>query len=470
MRDIPERSAASVASRLLDFCREPALYRPRYLRGLEPMPEGTTVLKFAAGHFPSGWQRDLPSTEQSTVSAAARAFIRQVCLWDGATHYQVLCVAPGAPQGAIRENYRLLMALLHPDRLEAGQEDWPLDAAQRVNRAHDVLSDGRERESYDVWLRQSGERTVAETARRIPVSEPFATSRRHAAPRLRRAVARAAVLAGVIGGLYVVQQWWFVERPREILAESSFVVTASDRWVRDTPPSVAPRFLAGTDSSAPSELLAPIEPAPEWRPLAGPRVPEEDASPRVLAPAVATIQVVAGVPLASANAAPANAPGRRTETPSAVTQASAGASPPLKLAQAVAAPSPSGSPTSVPGAPNAEQVETLVAQLVGSWDAGDADRLMGLLDSDEYGIWKGWRTRSAYSDFFESTRQRRLRMNRLEWRAEGLAARARGEATLLAEFQDGRPRLERTVPVELDIAIRGGHARITRIVLYPVGQ
>lgn len=455
---------AWVAARVVDFYREPVIYRPRYLRGVEPMLDGPVLLKLAAGHFPPGWQRDLPTESQESVAQAARAFIRQVCLWENATHYQVLCASPQAGRDAIRENYRLLMALLHPDRLEGERQDWPSNAAQRVNRAYAVLSDDAARVAYDAGLRPASEVFLEPVPRGIDGAGPPLRGR--GGVNLQRLAWRSMVIVAVVGGMYLVQNWWFVDRPREMLAESSFVLPASDRSARDSPraPSL-PRFLDFLER--PQPLVSP-EPAREIPLPEAPPVP--GASPSRASGSEATMVVE---PLRAATESSRAPPAASRPI---VVANSGEAGNPMRLAQAIAtppkpaSPAPSKPASAAAGAPTAEQVETLVAALVGSWDAGDADRLMGLLDSDEYGIWKGWRTRSAYSDFFESTRQRRLRMNRLDWRVEGLAARARGEATLLAEFQDGRAKLERTVPVELDIAILGGHPRITRIVLYPVGQ
>ena len=86
------------------------------------------------------------------------------------------------------------------------------------------------------------------------------------------------------------------------------------------------------------------------------------------------------------------------------------------------------------------------------------------------GWFGGGRIRTSFADFFGVTRERRLRMERLQWRSAGTSAQARGEATVLADYVDGRPRLERLVPVELDIALRDGQPRITRLVLFPGGQ
>jgi len=58
-------------------------------------------------------------------------------------------------------------------------------------------------------------------------------------------------------------------------------------------------------------------------------------------------------------------------------------------------------------------------------------------------------------------------MDRLDWQTAADAALARGEATLIAEYADGSGKLERKVPVELDIAMRDGQARLTRLNLYP---
>ena len=144
----------------------------------------------------------------------------------------------------------------------------------------------------------------------------------------------------------------------------------------------------------------------------------------------------------------------------------AAAEPPVRVAQAPVAP-PSAATPAAPTSPSRDQVEGVVALLVGFYDAGDSDRLVALVDPDALGWMQGYRMRSAYSDFFGSTRSRKLRMERLTWHNNGAVAEARGEATVVAEYADGRPRLERRVPIELDIALRAGGPRVTRLVLFP---
>ena len=151
-----EADAAAVASKLLDFYKEPARFRPRYLNGQESIA-AAWVFKFAQARFPHGILRAFNIEERARLREAACAFIRQVCLRDAATHYDVLGVQPAAKTEALKENYHLLMALLHPDRQDA--HAWPTGCASGENSVrHDPSPQvaletstsvgGRARDSY----------------------------------------------------------------------------------------------------------------------------------------------------------------------------------------------------------------------------------------------------------------------------------------------------------------------------------
>jgi hypothetical protein len=105
-----------------------------------------------------------------------------------------------------------------------------------------------------------------------------------------------------------------------------------------------------------------------------------------------------------------------------------------------------------------------VISLISYYEAGDAEHLMSLVDG---GFWRTAQMRQGYSDFFRATRARRLRLERLAWNTESGAARARGEATVIAEYFDRTAPVERRVEVELDIGVRDGQVRITRLSLFP---
>lgn len=442
--------AASVAEELLAFYREPALRRTRYLHGEDPMPEGPVVLRLALGRYPEALD-GLSQAHRAELRQAATAFVRLVCLWDRASHYQVLCLEPDAAAESVKESYHLLIALLHPDRRD---DAWPADGAQRANQAYAVLGDPARRSDYDRQLARGPGGSAAEArAQREP-----------ARPRRRRRVAgmarRFVVVAGVLAALFVVQAWWVDEvTPEQSLLARA--MPASGRWMRDMLPD-APRFL-GTAFDF-GERLPEIEP-PRRTPMTRSWAPSHDVAQ----------EIPPAPPAAPAPAVPARIPEtavvRTAESvlPAARLSLSTSAGP-VRLAQAAPAVPATTAPAQAGGAPSRDQVESLVALLVSYYDAGDAPRLVALFDPDRLGFWSGQRTRWAYAEFFDATRQRRLRMERLTWQANGTLAQARGEATILAEYSDGRSRLERRVPIELDIALTGGEPRIARLVLFPLGS
>lgn len=462
--------AASVAAELLAFYREPVVHRPRYLHGQQPLPPGHVVLRFALARFPHEWARDQRARDREEVRTAALTFVRQVCLWEHATHYQLLCLPADAGRDAIRENYHLLIALIHPDRQEVASQAWPTGASQRANHAYEVLSDARARAGYDAGLARPAEAAfdarVHEAARQ---GAGHRRSRPAAAPGLAK---RVVIVAGVIATLFVVQSWWVVGlKPEYSLLERT--MPSSLRWggaLQDVP-----RFL-GTSIVDPGPQLEPLQepkrlpalaswvPVPaETRPAPAPlalatELPARPATPPgAIVPEAPVREAQAPAREASVTAVPA-APARAVAAPSQPS-----AEPPLRLAQAGA------TPKGLVEGPSRDQVEGVVALLVGYYDAGDSERLVALVDADALGWWQGMRTRNAYAEFFAGTKVRRLRMERLTWNSNGAIAEARGEATVTAEYQDGRPRLERRVPVELDIALRAGAPRITRLVLFPNG-
>ena len=434
-----KRAASGIAAQLLAFYREPATRRPPYLHGDARLPDGLTVFRLALGRVPEGFER-FSAAEREELRQAAVAFVRQVCLWERATHYQVLCLEPQASAPAVREHYHLLISLLHPDRQEPG---WPANGAQRANQAYAVLGDATQRAEYDAQLAAAS--GGAHAGARVPQPPEAAPPRRH-----RRGVSpgglfkRFAIVAGVLAALFIVQAWWVGgASPQHSLLEQAMPTTG--RWVRNVLPD-PPRFLTNFSWG---ERLPPIE-QPRRMVALGTWVPAVTPAPAAPAPEAS---------------APTAANVEQAPPPTAVATASAVQPPPLRLAQAPATSPVPAAPS--PGSPSRDQVEGLVALLVGFYDAGDAPRLVALFDPDRLGFFAGYRARSTYADFFDATKERRLRMERLSWQPSGALAQARGEAVVVAEYNDGRPRLERRVPVELDIVLRDGQPRIARMVLFP---
>ena len=85
---------------------------------------------------------------------AAASYVRQVFFCPDATPYETLGLAPGASDAAIKESFRLLMQLVHPDRQEA-QEHWPESFAAQANRAYGILRNRDSREKFDREARRA---------------------------------------------------------------------------------------------------------------------------------------------------------------------------------------------------------------------------------------------------------------------------------------------------------------------------
>jgi hypothetical protein len=133
---------------------------------------------------------------------------------------------------------------------------------------------------------------------------------------------------------------------------------------------------------------------------------------------------------------------------------------PTRVAQSA----PSQPPQKDATRPGSREVEDLVVALIAYYEAGDAERLVGLVDG---GFWRNAQARNAYSEFFRSTKSRRLRVERLAWNASDGTLKARGEATVEAEYFDRTAPLERRTDLEMDIVLREGKARLTRLSLFP---
>jgi DnaJ-like protein len=448
MHEAHAGDAALVASQLLAFLKEPARYRPHYLHRHEPLPQGSHVLRFAHGKFPHSLLRDLSPERRERLREAALAFIRQVCLWEGATHYQVLCVGADAKREAIKENYHLLMALIHPDRQDASADSWPADSAQRVNRAYNILGDEQVRRDYDAGLRMLNGEIFTPT--RVDAERAAAAGRVRRRERMGLRFAKALLILTAMAGTLLLLEVWV----SDVSGKHSFFHGAftgrSDRNAAAN--GEKPRYL-GVESWW--RALGPSTPeAPE--PVLPPTIPARPAPAHPLPAAPAPSLAQAPAPLAAAEVPPPALKRAESVDASAVSPARSAV-----VAQAAAPAEPAR------GAPSAEAIEIMVARLVGYYEAGETDKLMELLDANETSYWQTLRLRQAYLDFFRATRQRKLRVNRLAWQTVNSSAHATGEATVFAEYFDAPGTLERKVDVEMDIALRDGHAKITRLSLFP---
>jgi hypothetical protein len=134
---------------LRDFERAPGRFRV-VLREPRPLFEHIgSVMLLASGRPLQG----MPTAPAKALELrrAARFFVRTVMLRPGSDPLTLLGLKPGFEPAQLREHYRLMIRLTHPD-FDATGEGWPADAATRVNMAHDLLSSPERRAGHAVAL------------------------------------------------------------------------------------------------------------------------------------------------------------------------------------------------------------------------------------------------------------------------------------------------------------------------------
>ena len=184
-----------------------------------PLPEGMDRLLWLANGSPEALEAAVRQTsaKPQELRDAARFCIQQWCLARGADPYRVLGVRPDVSPEQIKEHYRLLMRLFHPDRA-AGHETWTDHYASRINEAWAILSRSSDRTLLDKqqYPGQASPQQIAHhpaTDRTVERLRPL--SSRHPAGRRPQAQRRwlprlmwggltlAAVMILVLGGFYL---------------------------------------------------------------------------------------------------------------------------------------------------------------------------------------------------------------------------------------------------------------------------
>jgi hypothetical protein len=160
-----DRSTADrTGSLLLLYLRDPAHLRMQSRYG-GPLVDSEIVMKLALGRRVEFGDPSLTSARPEKLREAAVAYVRQFNFRLDATPYEVLGIAPDASEQTVKESFRLLMQLVHPDR-QNGRAAWPEAFAARANQAYAVLRDPETRAGLDREQaeRAARERTVHEKA------------------------------------------------------------------------------------------------------------------------------------------------------------------------------------------------------------------------------------------------------------------------------------------------------------------
>jgi len=248
--------------------RKPLDYQDRFSL-TAPLPEGIDRLLWLANGSPEVLEAAIRQTgaQPQELRDAARFCIQQWCLVRGADPYRVLGVTPDVPPEKIKEHYRLLMRLFHPDRA-AGQKTWTDHYASRVTEAWTALSRLQDRAAPDSQSCppyvpiQDAIRPVAERAAERPGSlanryrpEQRLRARRRWAPHLLVWSGLMLVTIAVLSGFYL---------ERFSVSRVGFEPASA---VDSSPSSNAAMVQAPVAAPADLGALGPLLAAPDWQAL-----------------------------------------------------------------------------------------------------------------------------------------------------------------------------------------------------------
>ncbi|QJW83704.1 J domain-containing protein [Ramlibacter terrae] len=296
MKDAAEPTTAispALHAALLDYFAFPGRHQLALRQPVLLFGSIREVLQIAAGRGLSPDAAGKPGLRE-----AAAFFLRAALLYPGADHYAVLGFAPRTEPVDVKERYRLLMRLIHPDFAGSGSAPRPADAAVRVNLAYEVLSSPVLRAEYDGQLAAlASERPAA--ARGMDPRRPGPESATDADedPVTKRKLAWALVAAGVavVTGILLmprVEQEALVQKPA-----SDPNAVAPTRHAEPPPPEPAAALLAAGNLSPASVATA---------------------QPATVAAAPVAETVAAPLRVAQVQPAPVPPPPPRAEAPRAV--------------------------------------------------------------------------------------------------------------------------------------------------------
>lgn len=478
---------------------------------------GRLILLLAAGK-----RADIPGLNADdaehlqALGVAARRVIAEVFLAPDADHFITLGLSPDADNAAIREHFRRLMAVVHPDAKPIG---FPDDAAVRVNQAYAVLSSEESKSAYlDALVRPLGEAT--------PTAVMHAGSAGRSASRGPRA---RAPWRGLLGALFAALRTrnallWFA-----LILIVPFVALLVPAFQRAEPVRLVEARPAESDSKGAASYSAPTRPV-EAVTVTGNLIatppPVADASPagaNTPGARVDGLSLTAGfgkrsLELLAERRAGAQAPGSERQTAAAsrsgapplapVAPAAAGAdvalpiargpvpvdgglrpaAPPLRDAVpmvAVAEP-----PATAVSAPPAAANQTLpvnspaqraqVAVEATSFRTGELDDLLvRFANAYESGSITGFaqlfspnmsgrrQMLMEYERMFAATRSRTIKFNQLKHSMNGERVSTAGYATVTTIDQDNRSATQR-VFLEFEIGRDRGQPRIERLANYAI--
>jgi hypothetical protein len=393
-------SASELHAVLLDYFSAPGKYQLTLRQPALLFSSVPEILHIAAGRGASANTSKAPEVREAAVF-----FIRAALLYPGADHYALLGLPSRTEPADLKERYRLLMRLIHPDFAAAGLAAWPADAAVRVNRAYEVLSSPLARREYD-------EQIAGARAQRPP--QTTAPQQRRSVATVRRSQGRALPISKKVAWAFALAAGVVAVGSLMPSADPAHLVQKANtpRPVVQPPPQAAPRLEAEVTAAASlAEVLPPAGPAQPLSMTAPPVVTTPPAPDPLAMPASPSIRPLAPTQSAAAPTPAAPPPAVMRREPAAPreeagdagrailarTQEQAPA--PVAALRPATAPAPAPIPGPIPAAvavarvsiapassppvsPTLSEVQPLLTQLLHMLESGSGDQLLRLLDAD----------------------------------------------------------------------------------------
>ncbi len=210
-------------------------------------------------------------------------------------YYTVLGLTPRADLPAIRDQYRRLAKVFHPDRND--DDPWCQEQLKRINLAYEILADPSRKAAYDVRYRPAPPTPVSartSAPARTPSAPPPAKARPGASPatarRGRRALSAVSLIVlsacvallllgvGVLQAMdpAVLSAFWAPGTPGHIVQQDN----TGDAPQGDTAYYTVPVGIVPPAAGDPNGMTAPVLPADSPAAVA-PAAPAPHANPFV---------------------------------------------------------------------------------------------------------------------------------------------------------------------------------------------
>ncbi len=135
----------------LNLYRAPLRYRP-FIQKRNSVPPGFAdfldVLSKREGHEVWIEYKGIQGATSQELREAGVFLVKRILFVDDADHYRLFGLESTATIQEIRERYRLLIGLFHPDRRSFG-DDWNELYAPKINDAYNILKNPEKRRGYD---------------------------------------------------------------------------------------------------------------------------------------------------------------------------------------------------------------------------------------------------------------------------------------------------------------------------------